>query len=155
MGGISHAMSFIFQTIRKLRLLLTILKMFLSCTGILKKLKRRLEESWKFSEKENYIFEENIRSTLFNEGSRIKMKLKWPMNKYAQMFLKEVMNNKNESIGEILAKASTVFNEPKDFLLEEFRTIYTAAKSSGQMLLRHKDVPEFEKTQNNILYELY
>merc|ERR1711892_1116856 len=123
--------------------------------GNTKKLKRRLEESWKFSEKESYIFEENIRSTLFNEGSRIKMKLKWPMNKYAQMFLKEVMNNKNESIGEILAKASTVFNEPKDFLLEEFRTIYTAAKSSEQMLLRHKNVPEFEKTQNNILYELY
>lgn len=123
--------------------------------GNTKKLRRRLEEAWKFSEGEDYMFEENVRSTLFNEGSRIKMKLKWPMNKYAKMFLEEVMNNENKSTGEILAKASKMFDQPKDFILEEFRKIYTAAKSSGQMLLRHKNVPEFGKTKDIVLYELY
>ena len=123
--------------------------------GNTKKLERRLEECWNFSEKEDYIFEENIRSTLFKEGSRIKMKLKWPMNKYAKMFLEEVMKNENKSIGEILAVATKSFNQSKDILLEEFKRIYSAAKLSGLMLLRHKNVPEFRMTQNHVLYELY
>merc|ERR1711892_547528 len=123
--------------------------------GNTKKLRRRLEEAWRFSEKEDYTFEENIRSTLFSEGSRIKMKLKWPMNKYARMFLEEVMKNENKSTGEILAVAKNTFNESKDFLLEEFKKIYTAAKSSGQMLLRHKNVPEFAKTKGIVLHEIY
>jgi len=123
--------------------------------GNTKKLKRRLQECWKFSEKENYMFEENIRSTLFNEGSRIKMKLKWPMNKYAKMFLEEVMENQNKSTGEILAAAQKSFGESKDFLFKEFKRIYSAAKLSGLMLLKHKNVPDFKLTQNQVLYELY
>jgi len=123
--------------------------------GNTKRLRKRLEEAWRYSENEDYTFQENIRSTLFREGARIKTKLRWPMNKYAQLFLEMVMKNENFSTGEILAEAKRNFDQSKYFILDKFREIYLAAKTSGQMLLRHKNVPEFEQNKDVVLYEIY
>ena len=121
--------------------------------GNTKKLKKLLDEAWKFSEKD-FTFHQRIRSTVFKEGTRNKLKLNWPLNKFTKMFLDEVMKDENQSTGEILAKAIKYFGVSETFLLAEFKKIFMAAKLSGQMLLRHKNVPDFDFTNQLVLYEV-
>merc|ERR1712002_359582 len=104
--------------------------------GNTKRLMKMMEEAIRYSEVDEFYFRAHIRSRLYTEGTRVKHRLNWPINKFTTFFYRQVAKNEGATIDDLVEQAVIKHGWNKKETLSEFRLGYEAAKFTGQMLLR-------------------